>query len=128
LVGDSLGPNVLGYDSTLPVTLEEMLHHGRAVSRGVKHALVVGDLPFGCYHASVADAVRAAVRFVKDGGAEAVKLEGGAERAAAIKAVVDAGIPVMAHIGLRPQALHAMGGYKVQGKAPEEAEALLKDA
>ncbi len=128
LVGDSLGPNVLGYDSTLPVTLDEMLHHGRAVRRAVRHALVVGDLPFGCYHASVEDAVRAAVRFVKDGGAESVKLEGGGERAPAIRAVVDAGIPVMAHIGLRPQAMHAMGGFKVQGKAPEEAEHLLQDA
>lgn len=128
LVGDSLGMTALGYDSTLPVTLEEMLAAGRAVRRGVRRALIVGDLPFGSYHASDGDAVRSAVRFVKEAGAEAVKLEGGVERAGAVRAVVDAGIPVMAHIGLRPQAVHAMGGYRVQGRTAEQRERLLADA
>jgi 3-methyl-2-oxobutanoate hydroxymethyltransferase len=128
LVGDSLGPNVLGYESTLPVTLDEMIAACRAVKRGVVRALVVGDLPFATYQAATEDAVRSALRFVKEGGAEAVKMEGGAARAAAIRATIEAGVPVMGHIGLVPQSVHAMGGYRVQGKSREDADALLRDA
>jgi 3-methyl-2-oxobutanoate hydroxymethyltransferase len=128
LVGDSLGPNVLGYDSTIPVTLDEMIAAGRAVSRGSQRALLVGDLPFGTYQASPEDAVRSSARFIKEAGMQAVKLEGGAERANAIAAVVDAGIPVVAHIGLLPQSVHAMGGYRVQGKTEQGARDLLEDA
>ncbi len=128
LVGDSLGPTVLGYPSTLPVSLEEMLAHARAVARGATRALLVGDLPFGTYHESVEQALRSSIRFVKEGNVEAVKMEGGEERAAAIRAVVEAGVPVMGHIGLRPQAMHQMGGFRVQGRTPEQAERLLADA
>ncbi|MFG0316848.1 MAG: 3-methyl-2-oxobutanoate hydroxymethyltransferase [Planctomycetota bacterium JB042] len=128
LVGDSLGPTALGHPSTLPVTLDEMIHAGRAVTRGATRALVVGDLPFGTYHASVEQAVRSAVRFVKEGGVAAVKLEGGIERAEAVRAVVDAGVPVMAHVGLRPQAMHQMGGFRVQGKTDEAARRIVEDA
>ncbi|MBI4879248.1 MAG: 3-methyl-2-oxobutanoate hydroxymethyltransferase [Planctomycetes bacterium] len=128
LVGDSLGPTVLGYPSTLPVSLEEMLAHSRAVARGASRALLVGDLPFGSYHESVEQALRSSIRFVKEGNVEAVKMEGGVERTAAIRAVVEAGIPVMGHIGLRPQAVHQMGGFRVQGKTAEQAERLLADA
>jgi 3-methyl-2-oxobutanoate hydroxymethyltransferase len=128
LVGDSLGPNVLGYESTLPVTLDEMIAACRAVRRGASRALVVGDLPFATYQAATEDAVRSALRFVKEGGAEAVKMEGGAARAAAIRTTVEAGVPVMGHIGLVPQSVHAMGGYRVQGKSREDADALLADA
>jgi len=128
LIGDSLGPNVLGLESTLPVTLEEMIAATRAVARGAENALLVGDLPFGAYHESVEQAVRSSIRFVKEGGAEAVKMEGGAERAAAIRAVVDVGVPVMAHIGLRPQAMHQMGGFRVQGRTDAAAEQILADA
>jgi len=128
LVGDSLGPNVLGYDSTIPVTLDEMIAACRAVSRGASSALLVGDLPFGTYQASADDAVRSAMRMIKEGNVEAVKLEGGQERVAAIRGVVEAGIPVMAHIGLTPQSMHAMGGYRVQGKSKEAADRLVKDA
>src|SRR5271167_731883 len=124
LVGDSLGMVVLGYDSTLPVTLEEILHHTRAVRRGTHHALLVADMPYGSYHGDPAEAVRNAVRFVKEAGAEAVKVEGGERRMDLITRLVDAEIPVMGHIGLTPQSLHAFGGFRVQGKTIEAAEQL----
>ena len=128
LVGDSIGNVVFGYDSTLPVTLDEMIHAAQAVCRGAERALVVGDLPFGSYHRSVEQAIDSAVRFVKEAGVSSVKLEGGVERAAAIHGIVDAGVPVMGHIGLRPQAVHAMGGYRVQGRSDEGAQMMMKDA
>lgn len=128
LVGDSLANTVLGHDSTLPVTLDEMLVFTRAVARGTRRALVVGDLPFGSYHASTEQAVESAIRFVKEGGAGAVKLEGGKERADAIRAIAACGIPVMGHIGLRPQNVLAMGGYRVQGKGDVAGELLVEDA
>jgi len=128
LVGDSLGQVVLGYDSTVPVTVEEMLHHLRAVRRATHRALLVGDLPYGAYHVSDEKALEVAIRYVKEGGAEAVKLEGGKKRATLIRRLVDAEVPVMAHIGLTPQSLHAMGGYRVQGKTLESATELLADA
>jgi len=128
LVGDSLGMVVLGYDSTLPVTVEEMLHHTRAVRRGTRRALVVADMPYGSYHAELPEALRNAVRFVKEGGAEAVKVEGGERRLELIARLVEAEIPVMAHIGLTPQSLNTLGGFKVQGKTPEAAEQLFRDA
>jgi 3-methyl-2-oxobutanoate hydroxymethyltransferase len=128
LVGDSLGQVVLGYDSTVPVTVEEILHHLRAVRRAVRRALLVGDLPYGAYHVSDEKALEVAIRYVKEGGAEAVKLEGGRKRAALIRRLVDAEVPVMAHIGLTPQSLHAMGGYRVQGKTLESATELLANA
>lgn len=128
LVGDSLAQVVLGYDSTLPVTLEEMLHHTRAVRRGVKSALIIADMPFGTYHGDDKQAVHNAVRFVKDGGAEAVKVEGGEKRADLVHRILDSEIPVMGHIGLTPQSLHKMGGYKVQGKDLAGIEQLMKDA
>jgi 3-methyl-2-oxobutanoate hydroxymethyltransferase len=126
LVGDSLAQNVLGYETTLPVTVEEMLHHTRAVVRGVRSALVVGDLPFMSYQVSVEDGIRNAGRFLKEGGAHAVKLEGPMDDLTT--ALVDRGIPVMAHLGLRPQSVHAMGGYRVQGRTDEDAERLLFEA
>src|SRR5882672_8115316 len=128
LVGDSLAQVVLGYDSTMPVTLEEMLHHTRAVRRAVKTAMVIADMPFGTYHNDVAEGVRNAVRFVKESGAEAVKLEGGEKRVEMSKHVLDAEVPVMGHIGLTPQSVHKMGGYKVQGKDLSSIERLMKDA
>ena len=128
LVGDSLAQVMLGYDSTLPVTMDEMLHHTRAVHRGVKHALLVADMPFGSYHATCNEAVSNALRFVKEAGAEAVKLEGGANRCELVQRIVEAEIPVMGHIGLTPQSVHRMGGYKVQGKTLAAAEELMKDA
>jgi len=128
LVGDSLAQVVLGYDSTLPVTMEEMLHHVRAVRRAVKSALVIADMPFGAYHSDEAEGVRNAVRFVKDGGAEAVKIEGGEKRANLVSRILDAEVPVMGHIGLTPQSLHKMGGYRVQGKDLAGVEQLIKDA
>ena len=128
LVGDSLAQTVLGYDSTLPVTLDEMLHATRAVRRGVRRALIVGDMPFGTYQDNAAHAVKAAIRFVKEGGAEAVKVEGGARRAKIVEAIVNAEVPVMGHIGLTPQSLLRMGGYRVQGKTIEAARELLDDA
>jgi 3-methyl-2-oxobutanoate hydroxymethyltransferase len=128
LVGDSLAMVVLGYESTLPVTLEEMLHHTRAVRRGVQRALVVADMPYGSYHADSAEAVRNAIRFVKEAGAEAVKIEGGERRMELILRLVEAEIPVMGHIGLTPQSVHALGGFRVQGKTEEAAEQLLRDA
>jgi 3-methyl-2-oxobutanoate hydroxymethyltransferase len=128
LVGDSLGMVVLGYDSTLPVTLEEALHHTKAVRRGVQRALVVGDMPYGTYHGEIHEAVRNAMRFVKEAGAEAVKIEGGERRLELIARLTDAEIPVMGHVGLTPQSVNAMGGYRVQGKTPGAAEQLLRDA
>ena len=128
LVGDSLGMVVLGYESTIPVTMEEMLHHTRAVVRGTKQAMVVGDMPFMTYHVSVEDALRNAARFIQEAGAQAVKLEGGVTVAEKVKRIVDCGIPVMGHIGLTPQSIHQFGGFKMQGKTPEAAANLLADA
>src|SRR5271167_1807584 len=128
LVGDSLGMVVLGYDSTLPVTLDEALHHTKAVRRGVEHALVVGDMPYGTYHGEIHEAIRNAMRFVKEGGAEAVKIEGGERRLELIARLTEAEIPVMGHVGLTPQSVNAMGGYRVQGKTPGAAEQVMRDA
>ncbi len=128
LVGDSLGMVVLGYEDTTKVTMDEMLHHSRAVARARPRALVVGDMPFGTFQASPDDAVRNAVRFVQEGGAEAVKLEGGQAVASAAASIVAAGIPVMGHIGLTPQSVHALGGYRVQGRTSEAETQLLRDA
>jgi len=128
LVGDSLAQVVLGYDNTLPVTMEEMLHHTRAVRRAVRSALLIADMPFGAYHEDEKEGVHNAVRFVKEAGAEAVKLEGGAQRVNLVRRVLDAEVPVMGHIGLTPQSLHKMGGYKVQGKDFSGIERLIKDA
>jgi 3-methyl-2-oxobutanoate hydroxymethyltransferase len=128
LVGDSLGMVVLGYDTTLPVTMEDMLHHCRAVARGVQVAHLVGDMPFMSYQASVADAVRNAGRFLKEGGMNAVKLEGGYEVVPAIAAITAAGIPVVGHIGLTPQKVNQLGGFRTQGKSPEAARRLIEDA
>ncbi len=128
LVGDSLAMTVLGYDSTLPLTVDEMLHHARAVRRGVREALLVVDMPYGSYHAGDEDAVRHALRFVKEAGAEAVKLEGGRQRAALVERLTQAEVPVVGHIGLTPQSLHRMGGFKVQGRTVPAVESLLADA
>lgn len=128
LVGDSLAMTVLGYETTLPVTMEEMLHHTAAVARGVTNALVVADMPFMSYQASVEEALSNAGRFLKESNAHGVKIEGGAIRAPLVRALVENGIPVLGHIGLTPQSVREMGGYKVQGKVTEEARALLKDA
>lgn len=128
LVGDSLAQVVLGYENTLPVTMEEMLHHTRAVRRGVKSAMVIADMPFGAYHDDIKQGVRNALRFVKEAGAEAVKVEGGEKRTELIRSILDAEIPVMGHIGLTPQSVHKMGGFKVQGKDLSGIEQLMKDA
>ena len=128
LVGDSLAMVMLGYENTLPVTVPEMLHHTRAVRRGVKHAFLVADMPFASYHVSLRETLRNASRFIKDGGAEAVKIEGGEKRARLVEKLVDAEIPVVGHIGLTPQSVHAMGGYKVQGKTLGAVEQLMHDA
>jgi 3-methyl-2-oxobutanoate hydroxymethyltransferase len=128
LVGDSLGMVMLGHETTLPVTVEEMLHHTRAVRKGTRRALVVADMPFGSYHAEISESVRNAVRFVKEAGAEAVKVEGGERRLELIVRLTESEIPVMGHVGLTPQSLHAMGGFKVQGKTPDAAEQLVRDA
>lgn len=128
LVGDSLGMVILGYESTIPVTMEEMLHHTKAVVRGAKRALIVGDMPFMTYHTSVSEALHNAARFIQEGGAQAVKLEGGEVVAEKVKRMVDCGIPVMGHIGLTPQSIYQMGGFKVRGKAAGEATKLLRDA
>ncbi len=128
LVGDSLAMVVLGYENTLPVTMDEMLHHARAVARGAKSALLVGDMPFMSYQVSVEEAVRNAGRFLKDGGMDAVKLEGGRERVDAVRAIVGAGIPVMGHLGLTPQSVHQLGGFRAQGKTASAAKRLLEDA
>ena len=128
LVGDSLAQVVLGYDSTLPVTVDEMLHHTRAVRRAAKRALLVADMPYGSYHTTPEDAVRNAARFLKEAGAEGVKLEGGEKRIDHVRRLIDAEIPVMGHIGLTPQSVHTMGGYKVQGKTLAAIEQLMRDA
>ncbi|MBA7591544.1 3-methyl-2-oxobutanoate hydroxymethyltransferase [subsurface metagenome] len=128
LVGDSLGMVVLGYESTIPVTIEECLHHTKAVVRGTKKALVVGDMPFMTYHTSVEEALKNAARFIQEAGAQAVKLEGGVTVAEKVRRVVECGIPVMGHIGLTPQSIHQFGGYKIQGRTPETAVKMLKDA
>jgi 3-methyl-2-oxobutanoate hydroxymethyltransferase len=132
LVGDSLGSVVQGHDTTLPVTLDEMVYHTRLVARGARRALVVGDLPFGSYQASPERAVESAIRLVKDGGAAAVKLEGGTAMATTIEAIARIDVPVMGHVGLTPQSVHRMGGHKVQGRRPGQAaggrERVLADA
>ena len=128
LVGDSLGNVMLGYENTLAVTVDDMIHHGKAVCRGAKNAFVVIDMPFMSYQTSVEDAVRNAGRIMKETNCQAVKLEGGVEYADRIKAIVQAGIPVVAHIGLTPQSVNAFGGYKVQGRSLQQARKLLKDA
>lgn len=128
LVGDSLGMVMLGMESTVPVTMEEMLHHCKAVARGAKHAFLVGDMPFMSYQADRAEAIRNAGRLMKEAAMDAVKLEGGREVATTISAIVEAGIPVMGHIGLTPQSLSKLGGYKVQGNTAASARRLLEDA
>lgn len=128
LVGDSLGMAVLGYESTLPVTMEEMLHHTRAVRRAVHSALLVADMPYGSYHLGTEDAVRNAMRLVKEAGAEAVKIEGGSERVHLVAAMTSVEIPVVGHIGLTPQSVHRTGGYKVQGRTLAAVETLCEDA
>ena len=128
LVGDSLAQVVLGYDNTLPVTVDEMLHHTRAVRRAVKRALLVADMPYASYHVDTGEALRNATRFLKEGGAEAVKVEGGEKRVELVRHLIDAEVPVMGHIGLTPQSVHAMGGYKVQGKSLKAIEQLMRDA
>lgn len=128
LVGDSLAMVVLGYENTLPVTMDEMLHHSRAVARGAKSSLLVGDMPFMSYQVSIEEAVRNAGRFLQQGGMDAVKLEGGRERADAVRAIVGAGIPVMGHIGLTPQSVNQLGGFRAQGKTASAAKRLLEDA
>ena len=128
LVGDSVGNVVLGYDTTVPVTLDEMVRHTRAVRRGVERALLVADMPYGSYHTGADDAVRAALRLVKEGGAEAVKLEGGRARVEIVRRLVAEEIPVMGHIGLTPQSVNKLGGFRLQGKTAEAARALVEDA
>ncbi len=128
LVGDSVAMVVLGYESTLPLTMEESLHHAKAVRRGVQRALVVADMPFGTYQGDVNEALKNAVRFVKEAGAEAVKVEGGERRLEVIARLTEAEVPVMGHVGLTPQSVNAMGGYRVQGKTERAAEQLLRDA
>ncbi len=126
LVGDSLAPNVLGYESTLPVTMEEMLHHTRAVARGARNAMVVADMPFLSYQVSVEEGIRNAGRFLKEGGAHAVKIEG--PQLELIGRLVELGIPVMGHVGLTPQSVHGLGGYRVQGRGEEAARRVLDQA
>ena len=128
LVGDSLGMVVLGYPNTLPVTMDEIIHHTKAVARGISHALLIADMPIGSYHISTEETLKNALRLIKEAGAEAVKIEGGVKRAGLITKLVEAEIPVMGHIGLTPQSIHRLGGYKVQGKNKKQAEALLADA
>jgi 3-methyl-2-oxobutanoate hydroxymethyltransferase len=128
LVGDSLGMVVLGHTNTLAVTIDEMLHHTRAVRRGTRRALVVADMPYGSYHTDTAESLRNAVRFVKEAGAEAVKVEGGERRLELISRLTEAEIPVMGHVGLTPQSVNALGGYRVQGKTADTAELLIRDA
>lgn len=128
LVGDSLAMVVLGHEDTLSVTMDEMIHHTRATSRGVKQALLVGDMPFMSYHESLSQAVANAGRFIKEGRAQAVKLEGGAQMVPVVRAIVEAGIPVQGHIGLTPQRVIQLGGFKIQGKTAETARVLVEDA
>jgi 3-methyl-2-oxobutanoate hydroxymethyltransferase len=128
LIGDSLGMTALGYTGTVPVTMDEMIHHAKAISRAARRAILVGDLPLGAYHACTEDAINNAMRMVKEGGADVVKIEGGEDFAPMAEAVVKAGIPVMAHIGLTPQLVSKIGGFRVQGKSAETGVQLLKDA
>jgi 3-methyl-2-oxobutanoate hydroxymethyltransferase len=128
LVGDSLGMVVLGYESTVPVTMDEMLHHCKAVSRGAKRSFIIGDMPFMSYHISVEQAVENAGRFIKESGCDAIKLEGGSDMAPVVSAIVKAGIPVCAHIGLTPQTATMLSGFKVQGKDAESAQELMESA
>jgi 3-methyl-2-oxobutanoate hydroxymethyltransferase len=128
LVGDSLGMAVLGYENTLPVTLDEMLHHTRAVARGLRRGFLIADMPFGSYHSSPRDATRNALRFIKEAGAQAVKIEGGSNRAALVRRLTEAEIPVVGHIGLTPQSVHSMGGYRVQGRSLDAIARLSADA
>ena len=128
LVGDSLGMVVLGHESTLPVTIDEMLHHTRAVRRGTRRALLVADMPYGSYHTDLGESLHNAVRFVKEAGAEAVKVEGGERRLELIARLTEAEIPVMGHVGLTPQSVNALGGYRVQGKTADAAVQLIRDA
>jgi len=128
LVGDSLGMVMLGYESTIPVTMSEMIHHTKAVVRGAKQALVIGDMPFMTYHTSISDALHNAASFIQEGGAQAVKLEGGEVVAEQVRRLVECGIPVMGHIGVTPQSMHQLGGFKARGKVVEEARKLLNDA
>lgn len=128
LVGDSLGMVALGFDTTLPVTMDIMVHHTAAVRRGVKRAFLVADMPFLSDCVDISETIKNAGRLIREGGAEAVKIEGGQEKAEVVRAVVNCGIPVLGHIGLTPQSIHALGGYRVQGREEEAAEALLKDA
>lgn len=128
LVGDSLGMVVLGYENTLPVTLDEMLHHTRAVARAVRRAFLVADMPYGSYHASPRDAVRNGLRFIKEAGAQAVKIEGGSSRARLVRRLTEAEVPVVGHIGLTPQSVHSMGGYRVQGTSLDAMHRLSADA
>lgn len=128
LVGDSLGQVMLGYDSTIPVTMDEMIHHVKAVARGSQNSMVVADMPFMSYHLTLEESVRNAGRFLKEGGANAVKLEGGAQIAETVKAIVNVGIPVVGHLGLTPQSINVLGGYRVQGKDDEGAKKLISDA
>jgi 3-methyl-2-oxobutanoate hydroxymethyltransferase len=128
LVGDSLGMTVMGYSSTIPVTMDEMIHHCKMVARGTEHAFLIGDMPFMSYQTGPSDAIRNAGRFLKEGGMEAVKLEGGEIAVHLVKAIVDSGISVMGHIGLTPQSVTRFGGYRVQGKTAESAKQLVSDA
>ncbi|MFC1984508.1 3-methyl-2-oxobutanoate hydroxymethyltransferase [Chloroflexota bacterium] len=128
LVGDSLGMVVLGYETPIPVTMEVMLHHTKAVARGSKQAMIVGDMPFMTYHINADEALKNAARFIQEAGAQAIKLEGGVTIAEKVRRIVECGIPVMGHIGLTPQSIHQFGGYKIQGKTPEAAVKMLKDA
>jgi 3-methyl-2-oxobutanoate hydroxymethyltransferase len=128
LVGDTLGQVVLGYESTIPVTMEDMLHHAKAVVRGTKKAMVIGDMPFMTYHVSTEQALMNAGRFIQEAGCQAVKLEGGVTVAEKVKRIVECGIPVMGHIGLTVQSIYQFGGHKIQGKTPEAAVRLLEDA
>jgi 3-methyl-2-oxobutanoate hydroxymethyltransferase len=128
LVGDSLGNVMLGYDSTIPVTMDDMIHHTKAVTRATKYAMVIGDMPFMSYQASQDEAIANAGRLLKEAGAHGIKLEGGREMADVVRRIVSAGIPVMGHLGLTPQSVHQLGGYKVQGKQKEAAEKIIEDA
>lgn len=128
LIGDSLGMTALGYASTVPVTMDEMVYHAKAISRGAKRAILVGDLPLGAYHASTADAVNNAMRMIKEGGADVVKMEGGEDIVPMVEAVVRSGIPVMGHIGLTPQLMSKLGGFRVQGKSGAAGAQLVRDA
>jgi 3-methyl-2-oxobutanoate hydroxymethyltransferase len=128
LVGDSLGMVMLGYESTIPVTMDVMIHHTKAVVRGAQNALIVGDMPFMTYHLSIEQALNNAGRFIQEAGCQTVKLEGGQEMAPTVKRIVECGIPVMGHIGLTPQSINQLGGYKAVGKTPETAVKLIKDA